>query len=525
MAREAATSTTSTESAAQRPFRVIIAGAGAGGLAFSHALQRAGIDHVVLEKGVVAPDWGASISLWGNGARILSQIGCMDALEAKVPALRALHVRGADGKVFSEEPFFDMMLERNGFECLTMERKDFLKIIHEKLPDKSYVKTEKRVVDVIEREDGLTVMLQDGTQEEGDILIGCDGVHSTVRDLMWRNANLAQPNCITAQEKRSRVTSYKSLVGVSKTVPGLGSRCMHWVCHRGLSFLILVQADKTYFFVNWKLPQELRWPTKPRWSNEEAERAAASVAELPISDSTVFGELWKHRIRAHLIGLEEGIFEHWHHGRIALAGDSVHKMTPNFALGAMCALESSVVLINEIHQMNNNLKPGERPSKATISSAFQRYQEERMPRIRAAFDMTALLTRMHAYDGLYHWFAMRCVFPITGMAPYADLLGDLCSGAPKIKFLPVKYTKPATIKWKDEPDHVPAKLDSKDPAKYLRHLLAETASLLSLVIFIFFFFGSAVDRSLSVSGPFESISSDLLVRPQAGEPANTIYEK
>lgn len=99
-------------SSSLRPFRVIIAGAGAAGLAISHALTRAKIDHVVLEKGVVAPDWGASISLWGNGARILEQIDCMDALEAEALPLKMLHVRGPDGKVFSREPFFDMMLER-----------------------------------------------------------------------------------------------------------------------------------------------------------------------------------------------------------------------------------------------------------------------------------------------------------------------------------------------------------------------------------------------------------------------------
>jgi 2-polyprenyl-6-methoxyphenol hydroxylase-like FAD-dependent oxidoreductase len=112
MAQESAAPTASAEPASPRPFRVIIAGAGAAGLAFTHALQRAGIDHVVLEKGVVAPDWGASISLWGNGARILHQIGCMDALEAEAPALKMIYVRGPDGKVFSEEPFYDMMLER-----------------------------------------------------------------------------------------------------------------------------------------------------------------------------------------------------------------------------------------------------------------------------------------------------------------------------------------------------------------------------------------------------------------------------
>lgn len=47
-------------------FRVVIAGAGVGGLVISHALTRAGIEHVVLEKGVVAPNWGASISIWAK---------------------------------------------------------------------------------------------------------------------------------------------------------------------------------------------------------------------------------------------------------------------------------------------------------------------------------------------------------------------------------------------------------------------------------------------------------------------------
>lgn len=92
-----------------RPFRIIIAG---GGLAMSHALIRAGIDHVVLEKGVVAPDWGASLSLWGNGSRILHQIGCLQALEAEALPLKMLHVRNPAGKAFSAEPFFDMMRER-----------------------------------------------------------------------------------------------------------------------------------------------------------------------------------------------------------------------------------------------------------------------------------------------------------------------------------------------------------------------------------------------------------------------------
>jgi 2-polyprenyl-6-methoxyphenol hydroxylase-like FAD-dependent oxidoreductase len=95
-----------------KPFRIIIAGAGVAGLAMSHALVKAGIDHVVLEKGVPAPDWGASISLWGNGSRLLSQIGVLDVLEAEALPLKYLHTRDYSGRSFCSEPFFDMMKER-----------------------------------------------------------------------------------------------------------------------------------------------------------------------------------------------------------------------------------------------------------------------------------------------------------------------------------------------------------------------------------------------------------------------------
>lgn len=107
------TSDTSTlASPKPRRFRVIIVGAGVGGLILSHALTRAGVDHVVLEKGVVAPEWGASISIWAHGARILSQVGCWEALKAASAPLKMLYVRGSDGRAYSEEPYFDMMLER-----------------------------------------------------------------------------------------------------------------------------------------------------------------------------------------------------------------------------------------------------------------------------------------------------------------------------------------------------------------------------------------------------------------------------
>ncbi|KUI61461.1 Zeaxanthin epoxidase, chloroplastic [Cytospora mali] len=347
-----------------------------------------------------------------------------------------IYVRGSDGRAYSEEPYFDMMLERNGFEYLTMERRDFLRIIFEQHPDKNRILTGKRVLDYEEDNSGVTVKLEDGTEERGDILIGCDGVHSTVRSLMWKHANTAIPGYITAEEKTSLVTSYKSLVGVAKPVPGV---------------------DKTFFFVNWKLPQKKRWPHKGKWSDEEAEQAAISVADVPITDTVVFGELWKNKTRAHLIGLEEGTFDHWHFGRAVLAGDSVHKVTPNLALGAMCAMESCAVLLNEMQIGFPDMSSGENPSQAAIFRVFERYEAQRRRRQMEASAASAQLTRLQAWDGMWRRLSMRWLIPAMGQVHIANLMAEMISDSPKINFLPITYKKTATYRWKDEPTHVPVR--------------------------------------------------------------------
>lgn len=178
----------------------------------------------------------------------------------------------------------------------------------------------------------------------------------------------------------------------------------------------------------------------------------------------------------------------------------------------MCALESSATLLNCIHRLHQGLKPGERPSRAVISDMFQSYQEQRKPRMKQAFDASAQITRMQAYDGAINHFAMRCVFPVQGMATYADQLGELCSTAPKFDFLPVRYTKPATIKWKDEADHIPTKPTSLGKSKR-GSLFMDLASLLSLLLIVFSVFGRQSTYLSTTPGVSQKLLSDLGVVP------------
>lgn len=85
-----------------RPFRVVIGGGGIAGLTLANALEKAGIDYVLLEsRNSISPQVGASIGFLPNGGRILDQLGCFDQLESTTVPLKNFYNRYANGQVIN----------------------------------------------------------------------------------------------------------------------------------------------------------------------------------------------------------------------------------------------------------------------------------------------------------------------------------------------------------------------------------------------------------------------------------------
>lgn len=93
-----------SDTESQKPFRIVIVGAGIVGLSLSHALQLAGIDHVVLEKHhEIVSVRGAALIIWPAVARIFDQFGILDnILKSHTPISRAV-LRWPDGTFNSED--------------------------------------------------------------------------------------------------------------------------------------------------------------------------------------------------------------------------------------------------------------------------------------------------------------------------------------------------------------------------------------------------------------------------------------
>lgn len=96
----------------------------------------------------------------------------------------------------------DHVLCRHGCRFLLLERREFLQHLYDSLPSKSPIKTGCAVTGISDSEDGVRVFLADGSHEDGDMVIGCDGVASRVRQIMWYNANKTIPNTITDGEMK-----------------------------------------------------------------------------------------------------------------------------------------------------------------------------------------------------------------------------------------------------------------------------------------------------------------------------------
>lgn len=92
-------------------------------------------------------------------------------------------------------------LSRYGYEFRVLERRTFVQLLYDNLANKSKILTGKRVFDIIHTSSGVRVLFEDGACE-GDIVVGCDGIHSTIRQIMWENANKSLPGLISADEKR-----------------------------------------------------------------------------------------------------------------------------------------------------------------------------------------------------------------------------------------------------------------------------------------------------------------------------------
>ena len=359
---------------ATKKLKIAIIGGGIGGAAAALSLLQAGHDVEVYEQTQTLREVGAGIQISPNASRVIHGLGLAEPLaQIGVRPLAFHQKRWQDGRTILKSPLGDTVEAAFGFPYYQVHRPGVLSMLVAALPPER-LHTGHRLAAFTEHRDAVEMQFDNGVRARADVLIGADGIHSTVRHILFG-----------AEAPRfTGVTAYRGLIRAER-VAHLDVETTTQVWMGPGSHLV------SYFVAGKRLLNFVANVEREAWTGESwSERG--NPEDLRAAFAT-----WDPKLRAILEGVEEtfiwGIFDRaplprWSTGRVTLLGDACHPMQPHMAQGAAQALEDGVALTACLQQSDD------------IAAALARYEALRKARTAHVQSLaTANKTRFHLPDG------------------------------------------------------------------------------------------------------------------------------
>lgn len=310
--------------------RVIIVGAGIGGLTLARSLAAARIDFVVLEQAPRLLAVGAGIQLSPNGVRVLHRLDLAEGLARVGVRPRAHEFRDwRTGETLLRTPLGPEAEAAFGAPYFHAHRADLLDLLLAGL-EPSRLVLDRRVVSVAEHDGLAAVVCANGERYDGDVVVGADGVHSVVRDTRFR----PEP------PRRSGYLAWRGLVARDR-VAGLGFEESSYI-YLGPRMSLVLYFVSGGAALNWIAIGQSEDRKRESWSQTATRDEIAGC----------FGG-W-HAPARRLVAATEQPFvtalydreplAEWIRERVVLLGDACHAMLPYHAQGAVQSIEDAWVL-------------------------------------------------------------------------------------------------------------------------------------------------------------------------------------
>ena len=163
--------------------KVIISGAGIGGLALAHWLGRIGATTIFVERAPRFQALGHYISLKGNGVEMVRRMGILDACEARAAPIEEVYFYTKTRRLLRSERTAVLAKALGGY--ILFRRADLQAALYDLVRARVDIRFGTEIQEVRPVAAGVEVRLSDGRVERGDLLVGADGIHSHVRGLVF----------------------------------------------------------------------------------------------------------------------------------------------------------------------------------------------------------------------------------------------------------------------------------------------------------------------------------------------------
>jgi salicylate hydroxylase len=313
--------------------RVLIVGAGIGGLTAALALLERGMEVSVFERVGELKEIGAGFHCTPNGMRVLYALGLKQAVDRVAVRLEDRDIRlwntGQSWKLPGHGADSE---KRYGAPYVTLHRGDLHAILAEAVRARGahIVRLGARCTGLRHDEAGATALFEDGSQARGDVLIGADGVHSIVRKTLFGPDNAAFTGEI----------AWRGLVPVGRLPERMRGRITsNWIGPHGSVTVYPVRRGELVNFVG--LVERDDW------------RVESWIEQGSIDECARDFKGWHEDIHALIRNIETPFkwalflrrpIERWTQGRVSLLGDACHAMVPYLGQGANMAIEDACVL-------------------------------------------------------------------------------------------------------------------------------------------------------------------------------------
>jgi 2-polyprenyl-6-methoxyphenol hydroxylase-like FAD-dependent oxidoreductase len=346
---------------------IVIAGGGIGGLTLGCALSQARKPFRIFERAVELRPVGAGIALSPNAFLALAHIGMDDQVRRCGWDLEVADLCDSKGRILirAHVPKLSAGVTR------AMTRSSLQQALIEALG--TSVETGRAVQSYQSKADGVRVRMADGEAVEAELLVGADGLHSSVRRAMRGDETL----------RYSGQTSWRGLVkGVEINEPHVVTES--WgPCQR--FGIVPIGVSHVYWFAVANAPAGERDEIHPR---HELRRRFAGW-HTPI-DKLLAMTPTDQIIRADIF--DRPPINCWVHGRTVLLGDAAHPMTPNLGMGACQAIEDAVVLADALSR------------EASVDAALALYQTRRISRANSFVERSFRFGQVaHARNPVLRW--------------------------------------------------------------------------------------------------------------------------